>query len=88
MSIGGKGNTDLRRGGKFHETASFHRRLKNSKFFSKLPTPKPLHNGPKRRLIKDPFVVEIRNKHTRELVDIEVGFKITLYIMCKLKSCR
>ena len=74
MSIGGNEHTGIRRGGKFHETASFHRRLKNSKFFSKLPKPKPLNIGPKTRRIKDPFVVEIRNKHTKELVDIEVGY--------------
>lgn len=60
--------------GRLRETASFHRRLKNTEFFSKrikfqekkreehLPT----------RTIKDPCLVEIRNKHTRELVDIEV----------------
>lgn len=60
--------------GKLRETASFHRRLKNCDFFSKklTYTVKRVENHVPVRKIKDPCLVEIRNKHTKELVDIEV----------------
>lgn len=60
--------------GKLRETASFHRRLRSSEFFSKrIKFQQRKHDvNVQVRKIKEPCLVEIRNKHTKELVDIEV----------------
>lgn len=61
--------------GRLRETASFHRRLKNTEFISKkipFPTKRAHVNNLQIRKYKEPCLVEIRNKHTKELVDIEV----------------
>ena len=61
--------------GRLSETATFHRHFKQTNLFSKrirLQEKRLDVNLPVRK-IKDPCLVEIRNKHTKELVDIEVG---------------
>ena len=71
--------------GRLRETASFHRRLKNTEFISKkipFPNKRPPVNNPQIRKIKDPCLVEIRNKHTKELVDIEVCNALLLIHIC------
>lgn len=77
--------------GRLRETASFHRRLKNTDFISKkipFPNRRAYHgNNIHVRKIKDPCLVEIRNKHTKELVDIEVGGSISFTsILCHVTS--
>ena len=63
--------------GKFRETASFHRHLKNSELFSKhfkyANGKRTQYNLPTRK-IKETSIVQIRNKYTKEIVDFDVSF--------------
>ncbi|KAH3751790.1 hypothetical protein DPMN_186361 [Dreissena polymorpha] len=58
---------------RLQKTASFHRRLKRSSLVARaLPT---IERDPEKKSkphLQSPCVVEIRNKVTKELVDIEV----------------
>jgi len=68
--------------GRLSKTASFHRRIKNANLLpKKIPFPRSKPEGGLAQRYHDPCVVEIRNKHTKELVDIEVRrrCKIRLY---------
>jgi len=59
--------------GRLSKTASFHRRIKNANLLpKKIPFPRSKPEGGLAQRYHDPCVVEIRNKHTKELVDIEV----------------
>ncbi|XP_053385906.1 dipeptidyl peptidase 4-like isoform X1 [Mercenaria mercenaria] len=60
--------------GRFRETASFHRHLKNSELFSKpikYANEKRIHYNLTTRKIKETSIVQIRNKYTKEIVDID-----------------
>lgn len=61
--------------GKLRQTASFHRRLRNCDFFTKrmgYPPSRKNEGGRTERKIKSQSFVEIRDKRTKELVDLEV----------------
>ena len=54
-----------------------HRNLEQGLFNKRLHYTKPAAVGISMKKIKDHHMVEIRNKHTKELVDLEVGYIIT-----------
>lgn len=62
--------------GKFGELATFHRRQNSKDVFARQTKfhDRGLHvTNNISRTHREPFLVEIRNKYTKEIVDLEVG---------------
>lgn len=79
--------------GKFQETVNFHKRLQRHEWISK-KIPYPARNvstggGPRLRQPREHNLnlVEIRNKYTKELVDLEVCFVVVFLCCCRLCVC-
>ena len=58
--------------GRFKETVAFHKRLQQRKVIDK-KIPYPKQENYTQRTQREPVFTVIRNKHTKEEVDLEVG---------------